>query len=84
MPEIKRKWDILTKEKRDASVKEIITYFKTERSEEIGVIAAEHILDFFLENIGEDIYNGAIQDAKSLLKNRVENLELEMEELLKS
>ena len=53
MHEIKRKWDLLPKEKRKSCIDEIITFFKQKRDEEIGVIAAEDILGFFLQDIGE-------------------------------
>lgn len=64
MRNIKRKWDVLTKERRDTLTREIITYFKTERDLEIGVIAAEDILDFFLQALVADIYNKAVSDSK--------------------
>jgi hypothetical protein len=50
MKDVKRKWDILTKEKREISIKEIISYFKIERNEEIGYIAAEKYTGFFSSN----------------------------------
>ena len=82
MNDIKRKWDLIPKEKRESCLKEIITFFKTERDEEIGVIAAEDILNFFLENIGTDIYNKGVAEAKETLKKRFDDLELDLELLL--
>ncbi|MEK7545425.1 MAG: DUF2164 domain-containing protein [Patescibacteria group bacterium] len=84
MSDIKRKWDLLNKERRATLIKEIITYFKTERDEEIGVIAAEDILDFFLQNLGKDIYNKAIEDSKGVLKQSFENLEIDLDLLSNS
>jgi len=51
MGDVKRKWDILSKEQRDSVAKNIIYYFKNEREQEIGIIAAEEILDFFLKEL---------------------------------
>lgn len=82
MSEIKRKWDLLTKERKQALIKEIITFFKTKRDEEIGIIAAEEILDFFLEALGEDIFNKGIEKSKEVIKQNFENLEIDLDLLL--
>lgn len=68
MSENKRAWDFLNEDQRRTFVKEIIGYFATERNEEIGVVAAENILDFFLQNAGNTIYNRAIEDVKTFLE----------------
>jgi uncharacterized protein (DUF2164 family) len=83
MPTIKRNWDLLTKERREALIKEIITFFKTEKDQELGIIAAEDILDFFLQNLGKDIYNKAIDDSKVTLKQSLEDLEINLDLLIK-
>jgi uncharacterized protein (DUF2164 family) len=82
MTHIKRKWDLITKERRDTLVKEIITFFATKRDEEIGILAAEEILDFFLEALYGDIHNKAIDDAKVITKQTFENLEIDLDTLL--
>jgi len=82
MKEIKRKWDLLPKAKRKSLIEEIITFFKQERDEKLGVIAAEDILDFFLQNMAEDIYNKGVEDSKELLKKRFEDLEVDLDLLL--
>lgn len=79
MPDIKRQWDLLTKERREALIKEIITYFKTEKDQEIGILSAEDTLDFFLQAAGKDIYNKALQDAKEVMKKSSENLEIDLD-----
>ncbi len=82
MNEIKRKWDLLPKEKRKACIDEIIIFFKQKRDEEIGIIAAEDVLDFFLQNIGTNIYNKGVEDSKNLLKRQFEDLEVDLNLLL--
>jgi len=79
----KRKWDILPKSKRDSFVKELITFFEQERNEKLGIIAGEEILDFFLQNIGEDIYNKGVEDCKELLKKGFEDLEIDLDTMMK-
>lgn len=82
MNEIKRRWDLLPKAKRKSCTDEIITFFKEKRGEQIGVIAAEDILDFFLQNIGKDIYNKGIEDSKEILKKQFENLDVDLDLLM--
>lgn len=83
MKEVKRKWDsFLSKDKKDNCVSKIITFFKEERGEEIGIIAAEDFLNFMLQEIGEDIYNKGIDDAKTLLKSKIEDIEVELDLML--
>lgn len=82
MSNTKRKWDPLSKERRSGMIREITTYFEKERGEEIGMLAAEDILDFFLEALTKDIYNKAIEDAKITVKQNAENLEIDLDVLM--
>lgn len=79
MTSIKRSWDILNdKEKADA-IDEIISFFRKERAEVIGVIAAGNMLDLFLEKIGMRLYNKGVDDTKNFLKKRFEENEIDLE-----
>ena len=81
--EKKNNWGIISEEKRNEFINEIITFFKDERNEEIGIIAAENVLDYFLLIVGNHIYNKAVEDARSFLKDRFIDFEIDMESLLK-
>ncbi len=82
MSNVKKKWDsYLAKEKKKSVVESIITFFYEERGEEIGIIAAEDVLDFFLEEVGAEIYDKGVQDSREVLKNRFEDLEVDLEML---
>jgi len=83
MSEIKRNWDLLSDEKRKIIIDEIIYFFDTERNEKIGIIAAEQILDQFLQTIGLELYNKGIEDSTLFLKDRFDNSILDIESLLK-
>jgi uncharacterized protein (DUF2164 family) len=83
MAEINRGLDILTEEARDKSIKEIIAYFDNERGEEIGVVAAGDILDFFLQHIGPEIYNVAVDEVRDSLKKQMEGVDFELDLLKK-
>ncbi len=84
MEKIKRSWDVISSEKRKIIIEEMIIFFRKERNQDIGMIGAEQILDFFLQNVGLELYNKGIEDSKQLLKSRFEDLELDMDILLKN
>jgi uncharacterized protein (DUF2164 family) len=71
MPELKRDWDVLTPEEHQKILGEIMTFFLDERGEKIGIVAAGQILDFFLQTIGNPIYNKALDDLKPLLEKKL-------------
>lgn len=74
---------LLTPEQKTSAIEEIIRFFETEREETIGVIAAEEVLDLFLETMGKEIYNNAISNSVKFVKSRLEGLDFEMETSLK-
>ena len=74
-----QKFDVVSEEKRMEALKNIIAFFQDERGEEIGLIAAGEILDFFLQTIGDDVYKKAVGDVKKLLKERMDDLDIELD-----
>ena len=53
----------------------IKTYFDEERSEAIGDLAAEHLLDFMARELGPYMYNRAIYDARQVVSERFGQLD---------
>lgn len=76
----KNKFD-LTPVAREKYINEIIAYFQDERGEEIGVIAAGNTLDFILDLTAEEIYNKGVADAKKILKEKLVDIEIELDSL---
>ncbi|MFA6105454.1 MAG: DUF2164 family protein [Patescibacteria group bacterium] len=76
--EIRRKWDLLPKEKRLSCIEAIVTFFQETREEKIGIIAAEDILDFFLRDIRKYIYNKGVEDSKEILKKGFNSLDVDL------
>ena len=68
----------LSKEKRAEAVASMKKYFEDEIREPIGDLRAGLLLDFFLEEVGPAIYNGAIVDAQTRLAARVVDLDGEL------
>ena len=79
---VKRQWDILSEAKRESSINEIIRFFAEKRDEEIGVIAAEEALDFFLQMTGRDIFNEGVRSSQKILKKRFEDLDIDLDLLI--
>lgn len=65
----------LSLEQRKKLQEDIIYFFQEERDEKLGIIGAETVLDFFLDVLGETIYNKALDDAKLWLTRIIENAE---------
>jgi uncharacterized protein (DUF2164 family) len=77
-----RKWDRLSKVKKQSSINQIINFFEEERNEKLGIFEAEDILDFFLEYIGPEIYNKGVEESKELLQSRFEDISVDLDLLL--
>jgi uncharacterized protein (DUF2164 family) len=43
--------------------------------EDIGDLKAKLLLDFFLNEIGPSVYNGAVHDAQAIMQERVVDLD---------
>lgn len=80
---MKKSFDLLTPKQRQTAIKRVIDYFSTERDERIGVIAAEEVLDMFLDEIGGELFNKGVKETKKLIETRMEDLSVETDLLLK-
>ena len=70
----------LSKEDRQQAIASIERYFRDERDEKIGNLAAGALLGFFLEEIGPSVYNRGVMDAQERLQARVSELDFEVHE----
>lgn len=81
MSGIKHDWERLSNEESRLLKDDLILFFENELDEEIGVIAAEKILKFFLKSASNKLYNKGIDDAKRAVENRHEELQFDLEDL---
>ncbi len=65
----------LKKEEKDDMIERIKVFFAEERGEEIGLIAAETVYAFILEEAGPALYNRGIRDAAKLINEKMINLD---------
>ena len=70
----------LSKEARQEAIKSIERWFRDERDERIGNIAAGALLAFVLEEIAPTVYNRAVADVQERLQVRVGELDIELHE----
>ncbi|QHW29958.1 DUF2164 domain-containing protein [Paenibacillus rhizovicinus] len=68
----------LPKEQKDDIVRSVQSYFEEERSESIGSISAESLIDFMLKELGPYVYNQAISDARKLMQDKTAQIEDEL------
>lgn len=61
------------------SLKTVLTVI----NEEIGIIAAGTVMEFFLERLGTFIYNKSLDDAKLWFSKRMEDIEADFDILYK-
>lgn len=73
----------MPREQKEALIKRVQTYFYEERSEEIGDLSAELLLDYMIKVIGPVIYNQAISDAVRTVSERMVSLEEDLHALEK-
>lgn len=83
MVKVKHPWDLIPDNKKQHHVQEIIDFFHNDRNEEIGIIAAEELLDHFLQTVGLELYNQGIQESMDFLEKRLEDIKIDMGSLLK-
>lgn len=65
----------LSKEEKDQLMDKIKYFFQEERDENIGILASENLMEFFMNSMGKHIYNKALDDAKRWYDQRMEDVE---------
>ena len=74
----------LPKEQKDEIIQRLRTFYEVERSESIGELAAEQIIDFMLKEIGPFVYNKAIADVRQMMDQKAMQIEEELYAMEKS
>lgn len=65
----------LPREHKEHIIEQVKQFFAEERSEELGDIGAEQLVDFMIKELGPHLYNRAVQDARKLFLERMAGLE---------
>lgn len=64
----------ISKENKEEMRNHIINFFSEERGEDLGDLASQLLLDFFIEELAPYVYNQAIEDAYVCIKDKAEDL----------
>ncbi|MCK6414038.1 MAG: DUF2164 domain-containing protein [Giesbergeria sp.] len=70
----------IPRQERADAVASIERYFQEHLDQKIGNIAAGALFGFFLEEIAPLVYNQAVADVQERLRQRVEELDIELHE----
>lgn len=74
-----RKWDTENEELQRKLLNELITRVQEiDDTSTIGVIAAQDIVDIVTENLGPEIYNKGVADAKKMIVNKLTDIEIDL------
>jgi uncharacterized protein (DUF2164 family) len=65
----------LPKEQKTQLISYVQQYFREERDEEIGDLAAKFLIDFMIKHLGPLIYNRAIDDVQAVVTQKMASLE---------
>jgi len=68
----------ISEEMRKEAIPSIQQYFRENLPEEIGDLATNALLNFFLEEIGPVIYNKAVADTQYRIQSRIVELDSEL------
>lgn len=76
---MKRKWDVASEEAQRKCIDEIISRVEEFDSTEIGVIAAQDLIDIVTANFAPDIYNAGVKDAQKVIQKKLQDIEVDLE-----
>ena len=70
----------LDEARRQGLVSGVQGFFLREFEEDLSAFRAEQLLDFFLEALGPQVYNQAVQDARVFVQRKLDDLDGEVHE----
>lgn len=73
-----RKFNSVSKETEKKCINEIITRIEEIEGGDVGIIAAQDIIEIVTQNLGPEIYNNALNDAKNLMQGKFTDIETEI------
>ena len=64
----------LSRDKKEEMITAIKDYFKNERDEDFGELAAGLLLNFIIEDLAKEFYNQGIYDSYKYMNDKAEDL----------
>ena len=79
---LNRKWDIEDTELNKKCIDEVISRVEElENSDEVGIIAAQDIIDIVTENLAPVFYNQGVEDARKTVQDKIQDIEVDLDVL---
>ena len=66
--------------RREGLVSRLQGFYQQEFDEELSAFRAEQVLDFFLDALGPQVYNQAVQDARGFMLRTLDDIDGEVHE----
>ncbi len=70
----------LDEARREGLVGRLQGFYQEEFEEDLSAFRAEQVLDFFLDALGPQVYNQAVQDARGFMLRKLDDLDGEVHE----
>jgi uncharacterized protein (DUF2164 family) len=64
----------LSRDKKEEMITAIKDYFKNERDEDLGELAAGLLLNFIIEDLAKEFYNQGVFDSYKYMNDKIEDL----------
>lgn len=77
-------WGLLPEAVKKQTVEALIAHLDSEYDQAIGVIAAEDLLEEVIEPLLNSAYNAGVEDAKKSLQEKIADITVDLDILLKS
>lgn len=68
----------MPREQKTGIIHSVQGYFERERAEHIGDLGAEQLIDFMIQELAPYIYNKALEDAKHVIYEKMNQIEDEL------
>ena len=79
---LNRKWDVEDTELNKKCIDEVISRVEElENSDEVGIIAAQDIIDIVTENLAPVFYNQGVEDARKTVQDKIQDIEVDLDVL---
>ena len=76
-------WDAIPEEKKKECTGKIIEFAGSSWDEKIGIVAAEQLYDLVMESTFNAIYNLGVADAQKILQEKMADINVDLDSLMK-
>lgn len=79
----KLSWDSIPEDKKKQCLDNIIAFAQDSLDSSIGIVAAEQLYDTVMESTFDQIYNQGVLAAQKVMQEKIADLNVDLESLLK-